>query len=574
MFRVKLRSSIYFASFCLVIVFIVLMQHDIRWIIHYQENLYCNCSKTQSGAFWREAVSPLRCNADGGKFMQCYYDGNDVYFPFERFLKNRFAVSGKIVKDDEKQKSHFEWYTSSARMKIPNTSTYDFSGPFGQFAFYSVETRDRVRCISAKNGVPMSTQWSPEPYFYPVQIAQFALQHYSRFKTNAAPVSLTLGEDANQWKLDSDSNIIKLHDTIRHEFYMHVTSKVDNYGIRVKLSSLISMVVVTFQWKASPKASFAVTVQLPQTGLIYELRYVQAEDSRCVWSGKNNKVFFYSLGETTYSEKWQAVNRNFLVDLDRALLAVSRNRKSSPLLRPGDVEGLWISFSGDSFVKNIRQRSSSNLDNFLVAAKWFLSNQNDNGGWSVPIARSIANNQLFLSSGWHSAMAQGHAMSVLIRAYDLLNDTIYLEAAGKALAIFEMTAAAGGVSNDLFGHPWYEEYPTIPGTYVLNGFMYSLIGLYDFSQVPSNFASKARSLFDKGITSLKMFLALYDTGSGSIYDLRHFTLKTAPNIARWDYHAVHIYLLKWLYGITDIKYFDEVADRWIGYSRGRRAKHN
>jgi hypothetical protein len=26
----------------------------------------------------------------------------------------------------------------------------------------------------------MSTQWGPDPYFYPIQIAQYALQHYSR----------------------------------------------------------------------------------------------------------------------------------------------------------------------------------------------------------------------------------------------------------------------------------------------------------------------------------------------------------------------------------------------------------
>lgn len=35
----------------------------------------------------------------------------------------------------------------------------------------------------------------------------------------------------------------------------------------------------------------------------------------------------------------------------------------------------------------------------------------------------------------------------------------------------------------LFGHVWFEEYPTTPGSFVLNGFMYSLIGLHDFANV-------------------------------------------------------------------------------------------
>lgn len=41
--------------------------------------------------------------------------------------------------------------------------------------------------------------------------------------------------------------------------------------------------------------------------------------------------------------------------------------------------------------------------------------------------------------------------------------------------------SAGGVRNELFGRAWYEEYPTTPGSFVLNGFMYALIGLYDLS---------------------------------------------------------------------------------------------
>ena len=34
-------------------------------------------------------------------------------------------------------------------------------------------------------------------------------------------------------------------------------------------------------------------------------------------------------------------------------------------------------------------------------------------------------------------MAQGHALSVLVRAFGLLNDSVYLDVAGKALDVFE-----------------------------------------------------------------------------------------------------------------------------------------
>ena len=35
-------------------------------------------------------------------------------------------------------------------------------------------------------GVPFSTQWSPEGYFYPVQIAQYGLAAYSRNVTTSS----------------------------------------------------------------------------------------------------------------------------------------------------------------------------------------------------------------------------------------------------------------------------------------------------------------------------------------------------------------------------------------------------
>lgn len=36
-------------------------------------------------------------------------------------------------------------------------------------------------------GVPLSTQWGPQGYFYPIQIAQYGLSHYSKNLTEKAP---------------------------------------------------------------------------------------------------------------------------------------------------------------------------------------------------------------------------------------------------------------------------------------------------------------------------------------------------------------------------------------------------
>lgn len=46
-----------------------------------------------------------------------------------------------------------------------------------------------------------------------------------------------------------------------------------------------------------------------------------------------------------------------------------------------------ITFRGRSVVRDLKQRSSAHLEHFLVAADWLATNQDRQGGWSVPVER-------------------------------------------------------------------------------------------------------------------------------------------------------------------------------------------
>lgn len=130
-------------------------------------------------------------------------------------------------------------------------------------------------------------------------------------------------------------------------------------------------------------------------------------------------------------------------------------------------------------------------------------------------------------------MGQGHAISLLARAYYHSNgDAKYLRAALNGLKPFRIPSRQGGVFAKFMGkYDWYEEYPTTPASFVLNGFIYSLLGLYDLNATaPKNLSHQAGHLFEQGMISLKKMLLMYDTGSGSIYDLRHITLGELPLI--------------------------------------------
>ena len=137
-----------------------------------------------------------------------------------------------------------------------------------------------------------------------------------------------------------------------------------------------------------------------------------------------------------------------------------------------------VELRGEGFVDNVTLSSATpHVHMFLRSADWFVRYQDRRGGWSVPVERRLADGRLRLAAGWYSAMAQGQAMSVLTRAYALSDDRRYLDCARRATALFDIPSADGGLLATLFNLRWYEEYPTVPGTFVLNGFIYALVGL-------------------------------------------------------------------------------------------------
>ncbi|GMS88597.1 hypothetical protein PENTCL1PPCAC_10772 [Pristionchus entomophagus] len=533
----------------------------------------------------------ITCTVDDVASLSCLKSDQEVYFPFS-FLKKHLDVSGK-VKD-----GHFEWHTSYAKMRLPE-KTYNSSGLFGHFATYSVETRERVKCINPLTGVPMSTQWSVTPYYYPIQIAQYGLEHYSRLLSQGEESrSVVVGTNSKEWRgapgsLDETSErIFFVDDMEKKAVNLSTKDDISNPGVYVSFSSDPDLSTVSFSYKShSPNSSFSILLTVKETDQLVVLHYVPREDDRCVWNEETNKMvdnqatFFYSF-PYQWGE-WVEITRDVMVDAARALSTMKgkgrTKKESNVILRAGDISIHSISFRGHLTIRQeIIQSRNEHEKAFLHAADWFVANQDSSGGWPVGVERKVADGRLSLPSGWYSAMGQGHALSLLTRAYEKKREERYLQTAEKALKPFGKMASEGGVRNLFFSHPWFEEYPTTPGTFVLNGFMYSLIGLYDYAQLekkspPSSFSSSfstASSLFQEGLSSLRALLPLYDTGSGSMYDLRHVALNTPPNLARWDYHAVHVYLLKWLVAITGDEGLNQVADRWIDYANGKRAKHN
>lgn len=171
-----------------------------------------------------------------------------------------------------------------------------------------------------------------------------------------------------------------------------------------------------------------------------------------------------------------------------------------------------------------------------------------------------------VEKGWKSSLAYGVVLSSLSRAYYITNNNIYKDKAILLLKGYQDNS----FKSTIFGNTFYEEYPTSKGHYVLNGFIFSLIGLYDVHNIINN--NTAKKLFDDGIKTLENILPLYDLGNGSSYDLQHIHTYTPPIKARWRYHCTHIEQLKTIYLITKKEIFKIYYERFKQYLLGNYSK--
>jgi len=140
-----------------------------------------------------------------------------------------------------------------------------------------------------------------------------------------------------------------------------------------------------------------------------------------------------------------------------------------------------------------------------------------------------------VGSRWISAMAQGEAASLLMRAYAASEEDLFAEAALLALRPLSIPQSAGGVRTEFGGGFFLEEYPTDPPSHVLNGGIFALWGYYDVALGLAD--ADARRQFNEGVDTLAKNIHRWDTGAWTRYDLFPFLI---TNLASSFYHLLHI----------------------------------
>ncbi len=208
----------------------------------------------------------------------------------------------------------------------------------------------------------------------------------------------------------------------------------------------------------------------------------------------------------------------------------------------------------------VRQNDDVARETFLKQAKWLVDHAEPGPNGSKVWPNTSPLKFYDISAPWISGMAQGEALSVLLRAHALSGDSRYhntAQAAWKALIL--PTEDGGVVSRFPDGSPLIEEYPKAGSvTGVLNGFMFALLGVLEYASVTGDEEAVAWS--HSLVSGLRHNLHRYDTGFWSVYDLF-----LPRRLASFSYHRLHIAQLEALFRLTGETVFQAVAEQWRVY---------
>jgi heparosan-N-sulfate-glucuronate 5-epimerase len=291
-----------------------------------------------------------------------------------------------------------------------------------------------------------------------------------------------------------------------------------------------------------------------------------------LFSGSSQLSFWHDPAELNPDAPIHSVGEYYMTFAEKARYAGPHDPQGIPLLNYHGLIGLQynpISIAQWGLGNyNLFQRTGSAeaYDKFVKASEWLCERLETN-----PHGLHVWNHHYdweyreTLRAPWYSGLAQGQAISLLVRAHAETGEGKYLSSAALAFRSFLADTVTGGVRfEDAEKNVWFEEYLVSPPTHILNGFMWAAWGVYDYFLATGS--RQAMGLFGAAVKTLEANLGRYDLGFWSLYELAGTLL---PMIASPFYHRLHVTQLRVMYRITSEKIFNQYARRWESYGRSR-----
>lgn len=191
------------------------------------------------------------------------------------------------------------------------------------------------------------------------------------------------------------------------------------------------------------------------------------------------------------------------------------------------------------------------FDEFINICNWLVKSQDKKGGWGVESNKNCE------TTPKYSAMAQGEAISALVRAWKYTDGSRYLEAAAAAYELLVTTQEKGGTAYYRNRELFFEETPSTGRKIILNGWIFGLFGVYDYFLATRGSAER---YFIQSFMTLQSNLHKFDSGYWSFYDW-------TGALASPFYHNLHISQLEALFAVTAEESLRDCIEKWKNYKK-------
>jgi len=228
-------------------------------------------------------------------------------------------------------------------------------------------------------------------------------------------------------------------------------------------------------------------------------------------AGPRDSLHYYVFSERLFFDAMQ---------LDEHGVPVQRSRTLGVFYNPA-----YVAWYGLMALEQSLRHGGIGAERFQIQVAWLLKNavRQADGAivWSFPV--DVQEGKCRLKAPWVSAMIQGLAISMLVRAnrQGWKSDEL-IDICRAAVKVYRKNVCDGGVRTFEQGGTLYEEYPAYPLPRVMDGFLFSLLGLYDFWIETGE--AEAKELFEEGVQGLLNYL--------SVWNYRD----------RWSWYGSHGYL--------------------------------
>jgi heparosan-N-sulfate-glucuronate 5-epimerase len=193
---------------------------------------------------------------------------------------------------------------------------------------------------------------------------------------------------------------------------------------------------------------------------------------------------------------------------------------------------------------------------FLRLADWLVDNS-ESGPVGVVWRTNLPQRKYGLEPGWATAMGQGEAISVLLRAHAMTGADDYLALARAASEPLTLDVAAGGLSRRVDGQLVLEEYPSERPCAVLNGWIFAVLGVHELVNITGD--AQVRRIRDESASGIVALLPRYDIGWWSLYSLYDHG---RPDLAKPFYQRLHPVMLDALHLARPDPALPRMARRW------------